>query len=457
MVIKPVGSHHDLRTQYGRLLTAEQQDDLKARIKENPGDFVGQEELMISTIPVSRQSGLVPRSAVLRVFSFLDENDKANVMPGGLARVSKSDRGIISTRESGESKDVWVRSLEEEEPYSIANELDRTRVFTPEIVPSRTAENLFWTGRYAERTDVISRFAMRVLDIRNRGISTVDTFERDHENLLMKTLFDIFDCESLLENPNSDPDILNQVLKNRDCPAGIDFNLDRFYSASQAAREEWSPSSILAIGSCFQGWNQRSGPFDDGTRYDSGVESLQLSLAAFLGLNLDSMTRDEGWALLDSGRRIERATIICGLLRFLLDSDQLKAEMQSVLNESILYILDSVRTYQSRFHEKPAPELTTRLLLGEVDYPRSILHILMRLYEVLQKVPTPVGAIHPGETILPQIESLNSFILSMDRNSGSGVFDRQVAVLFIDQLLVFLASLSDNLTTAYFSHAVKKG
>jgi uncharacterized alpha-E superfamily protein len=169
-----------------------------------------------------------------------------------------------------------------------------------------------------------------------------------------------------------------------------------------------------------------------------------------LGLNLDSMTRDEGWALLDAGRRLERSFIVSGLLSFLLKAN-LKEEMNALYNESILYFLDSVRTFQSRFHDTPSTELTVRLLLGEADYPKSVSYLLGRLHKVLRKLPTPGQQPHPCDLIEPWIEKMRLFNATMNK----GKFRRRETILFLDELFAFLATLSDALTVSYFSHASK--
>lgn len=448
MVVKPAGHHHNFRTRYGSRLSSDELTALKDQIVAHPTKFVGQEELLLSTVPTSRPSGLVPRGAVLRMFSFKDGEQTTQVMPGGLARVSTADGVVISTRKCGESKDVWVRSPREEEPFSISSALSQTRLATPDIVPSRTGENLFWTGRYAERTDVISRFAARIVDMRIRGTFQNDNFRRQHENILLKCLFKIFDCKALLKDTKDADSRLDLVLGDKSCSVSVPYNLERFFNATQTAREEWSPASILAITSCYEGWKSTSQGIDQIAHFDSKLKMLQLNLSAFLGLNLDSMTRDEGWALLDAGRRLERTFIVCALLRFQLKT-KMEEDMNTVFNESILYFLDSVRTFQSRFHDTPSSELTVRLLLGESDYPRSVSYLLRRLDKVLRKVPTPVQSVHPCDLLAPWIDRMDA--LASDMNNG--LYEHFQTMEFLDDMLTFLAALSDALTVSYFSHA----
>ncbi len=452
MVIKSLAQSPEVRTRYGSRMSSDELAALKAEIVADPGIFVGQEELVISTIPTSRAGQLIPRGAVLRMFSFSDSEQKVQVMPGGLARTSTSDGAVISTRDYGESKDVWVRSSEEAAPFSIASALSRTRLITPDIVPSRTGENLFWTGRYAERLDTISRFAARIADGRMQGFTRDADFGRRHEKLLIKALFKIFGFKlpAVKDEDGATIDRLHLILEDRDCPVSVSYNLDRFFNATQMAREEWSSASTLAISSCYEAWHtQADADGDDlSTRYGSKLNHLQLNLAAFLGLNLDTMTRDEGWALLDAGRRVERASIVCALLRFLLKA-KLDNDLSTLFNESILYSVDSVRTFQSRFRDVPSTELTVRLLIAEKDYPRSVWYLIQRIGNVLHKLPLPGEHRHPRDLIAPWLTEMENF----HRTVEEGGFDRKQTDKFLGRLRKFLKKLSDTITVAYFSHA----
>ncbi|MAS92163.1 MAG: hypothetical protein CMO55_03110 [Verrucomicrobiales bacterium] len=455
MVIKPAGHHHEFPTYYASRLSETELSELRAQIEANPAAYVGEEELNISTVPTSRGDELVPRGAVLRTFAFVHREGHAQVMPGGLARVSTADGAFVSTRTSGESKDVWVRSPEQAEPFSIASVVDSSRIKAPEITASRTGENLFWAGRYAERTDTISRFATRALEGQIRGFSLEPDFEAEHEKILLSVLFQLFEVPHNLDAEPDPEKRLGQVLVDRTSIVGITYNLERFHNAAQATWEEWSPASILAIGSCYNGWKTGTENMASSFHLSSVVETLQLNLAAFLGLNLDSMTRDEGWALLDAGRRIERASNICSLLDILLGSG-FEEDMETLLNESFLFILDSVRTFQSKFHEIPKTALTWRLLVGEPDYPRSVRNLLGRLEEVLKKLPDPPHQAAPWTLLSPMIQQLDTFLEQFDADLDADIFTVEKASAMVNQLGMFFANLSDEITVSYFSHA-KKG
>lgn len=456
MVIKEVDGTPSARTLYGQKLSLRELDTLKRRIEANPENFVGQEELNLSTVPTSRLTGLVPRRAVGRVFAFLDGKGEPHVMPGGLGRVSTADGVIVSTHKSGESKDIWVRSLQPDPPISIAKRLEIARLTSEQVIPSRRGDNLYWAGRYGERTDSIARFANRLVVGRVSGFSYGRDLEVQHEKTLVDALFHLFECESWLEN-EPDPDArLNLVLKDPVCPVGIGLNLNGFHRACMAAREEWSVMSILAIKTAWGRWFSATKDLTVAFPYESALESLGLNLAAFHGLNLDSMTRDEAWGLLDAGCRIERVSILTSLLSRVLQSDSTEP-MATLLNESVLFVSDSLGTYQTKYLALPETVLVLRLLLGEEDYPRSLRYLLGRLEMVLRKLKAPRKSIHPSDLVLTMIAELGDFLPRLDQTRELTPETRSSSLHYLATCQRQLKELHDCITTSYFSHAENQG
>ncbi|MEM9280215.1 MAG: circularly permuted type 2 ATP-grasp protein [Verrucomicrobiota bacterium] len=456
MVVKSAGPHRDFRTHYGSRMSDAELYELKARIEAHPERFVAQEELMLTTVPASSPEGLTPRGAVLRAFSFPDREGNPKVMPGGLARVSTEEGVVVSTRTGGDSKDVWIRSSNEDVLVDIATEVRRSRFISPETVTSHAAENLFWVGRNAERSDFVTRFMTRILEGRVLGFFHNPEQEAEHEAVLVDALFSLFECKGWLGRI-ADPDgRLMMILRDKSCPASIGYHIANFSRTTDATREQWSPAATMAIESVCDGWIDTTRGMRSLYRFQSPLESLQLNLAAFLGMNLDSMTRDRGWAMLDAGRRIERGVNITKLLAYLL-RNQVSEPVSNLLNESVLFISDSLGTYQSTNFSEPKLGAMLNLLLGERDYPRSVKFLYERLEQVLGILPAPMGRSHPAELISERKQHLDAFCEKLDRDQEDPDAIRSYASDDLQILMDDLRELSDHLTKSYFSHARKDG
>ena len=97
---------------YGMLVgTAASKHELATfakKLKANPGKYVAQPTLALSTVPVLTKSGLAPRHVDLRPFVLVSP-DNIKVTPGGLTRVAlKKGSLIVNSSQGGGTKDTWV-------------------------------------------------------------------------------------------------------------------------------------------------------------------------------------------------------------------------------------------------------------------------------------------------------------------------------------------------------------
>jgi len=456
MVVKEVATTGKFPTAYGQRLTTSGLDQLRSQILAEPNRFVAQEEIAISTIPSSTAEGLVPRGAVMRCFAFADADGRAKVMPGGLGRVSAESGVIVSTRKAGIARDIWVQSDRTEQAISVAEgtvaALCRDQA---EVVPSRTAENLFWAGRNAERAEAIAHFIERLLRGREKTYTYGEEVETRHETILLETLFKTFKTKSPKAGGGTMADrdqALATILGSKSSSVSLSETLQKLQANSAATREIWSPASLLAINSATGAWPAINREDFTLAQLEEPLQKLQLGLSAFLGCNLDSMTRDAAWILLDAGRRVERCFFQVEILHHAY-AEEATGSLDTLLNESLLYISDSLRTYQQTFYTIPCRELTLCLLLSKADYPRSLHYQLERLDRLLLKLPKPIRGGHPHELIGPMRDELQQFSARLACTSAGESTDRSAILDYLKKSSNRVLELSSRITTAYFSHA----
>jgi uncharacterized circularly permuted ATP-grasp superfamily protein len=79
-----------------------------AKLKANPGNFIAQPTLALSTSPTFVEAGIAPRHVDLRPF-VLAGSDKVRIVPGGLTRVAlKQGSLVVNSSQGGGTKDTWV-------------------------------------------------------------------------------------------------------------------------------------------------------------------------------------------------------------------------------------------------------------------------------------------------------------------------------------------------------------
>jgi uncharacterized circularly permuted ATP-grasp superfamily protein len=82
--------------------------DFADKLKTDPGGFIAQPTLALSTSPTFVDSGIAPRHVDLRPF-VLSGADRVRIVPGGLTRVAlKEGSLVVNSSQGGGTKDTWV-------------------------------------------------------------------------------------------------------------------------------------------------------------------------------------------------------------------------------------------------------------------------------------------------------------------------------------------------------------
>jgi hypothetical protein len=165
MVVKPAFPDARMEPLFPGDLEAAGRRDWLGRLRASPERYVLQRYLPLSQAPAWHGGTLESRALMLRVFLAADARGDYRVMPGGLSRIAGSDRHTVSSQHGGSSKDTWVLSDVPIETFSLlpgrltSEDVARSH----RVASSRAGENLFWLGRYAERSEHGARLLRAVL------------------------------------------------------------------------------------------------------------------------------------------------------------------------------------------------------------------------------------------------------------------------------------------------------
>ena len=116
----------------------------------------------------------------------------------------------------------------------------------------------------------------------------------------------------------------------------------------------------------------------------AALDQLIVSLAAFSGLVMESMTRSLGWRFLDLGRRLERAQQTTCLIASMLEH---QPDVSGQLLEALLEAADSSMTYHSRYLADLQVAPVLDLLLTDETNPRSVAYQLVAAAEHVEHLP----------------------------------------------------------------------
>jgi uncharacterized circularly permuted ATP-grasp superfamily protein/uncharacterized alpha-E superfamily protein len=452
LVIRPAFATPRSDSVEGSELDTSARELLLERIRGASSDYVAQERVKLSTAPVLLRGKLEARPVVLRTFVCATSTGYS-VMPGGLTRFSgRSEETVVSMQRGGASKDTWILSdgpisqltLLKPTPHVIRIERLATEV------TSRVGDNLFWVGRYTERLEDLVR-VLRCLLLRLTGEGGAEETPEVSALVRLLVTLDLFPLKfgKGYRLAGVEREVYSLIYQTHRLGtvrevAGRLRNL-AFVLRDRFSADTWNILSRIQVIARSQTGRTHAG------ETLALLNALIADLAAFSGMEMENMTRGQGWRLLDVGRRIERGINMVTLIQAALS---LKDRGLTAL-DPVLEITDSVMTYRRRYFAEPQWPGVLDLLLSDESNPRSLAFQVAALAEHASHLPRETTA--PGSDIpAGQIRSLADSLRESDwqalaENSAQAVLEHAESLL--EQSTASLRTISDCITHLYFSHA----
>lgn len=108
LVVKEVNGSGGYGMLVGPHATAAQVDLFRAKVRQDPCNYIAQPTLSLSTCPTYFDTGVASRHVDLRPF-VLSGADGVRVVPGGLTRVAlKEGSLVVNSSQGGGTKDTWI-------------------------------------------------------------------------------------------------------------------------------------------------------------------------------------------------------------------------------------------------------------------------------------------------------------------------------------------------------------
>jgi uncharacterized circularly permuted ATP-grasp superfamily protein/uncharacterized alpha-E superfamily protein len=452
IVVKPAFPRRGVEPVFGGGLATAEKLEMAGLLRARPHEYVAQEQVALSAAPVWDHGRIYSRGLVFRTYA-LNTGAGWIVMPGGLVRVAGADGPIVSMQHGGHSKDAWVLSPQPVEEFSLlrprgqAVELRRTAA----DMPSRTADNLFWLGRYAERSECITRL-LRCMLTRVRRASPAE----------LACLYRLRGClgppgfEVGDDRPATALALENEIISlisNPERPDSLCSNLGEVRRVGGNVRERLSVDFSRLIGDLVDSAQveQQLLPME----YAPILSGCLDLLSAISGMERENITRGAGWLFMSLGRRLERAIYSVRQLREL--TTPLEEESWPLL-EYLLEVADSSMTYRSRYFTTLQPVAVLDVLIADEANPRSLAFQLAHLADLYRKLPRHLP--HDLSVMCHAVDLVRDLDLgrlayplpgggeAQGNSDGLARLDRSLTYL---QLL--LPSWSDNLSRTYFDHA----
>ena len=372
-------------------LTQRQRAELMADIARRPQDYVGQEDVHLSTTPTVQEGQLVPRPFTLRVFAARNGNGEWTVMPGGFARLADdSDVRATVMGEGAFSADVCVVGRKPVDVVSLLPQKVPIRR-NPGTLPSRAADNLFWLGRYLERGEATLRLVRATLGgsiVADGGASLVPlTLDRLGTLLIASGAAKAEGAPAVEEDEfdfDHDAGEIHDLRElalaglDGDGPASVATLMRHARMIASGTRDRLSADVWRLVDEKLP-----VATSDDAEATLARAVALQERFSALAGLAAENMGRTAGWRFHDMGRRIERALWGCRLVRCFTGKEASADDLTTLLD-----LCDSQISYRARYLTGLALEPVRDLVALDSYNPRSLAFQIERIAKHLEVLPT---------------------------------------------------------------------
>jgi uncharacterized circularly permuted ATP-grasp superfamily protein/uncharacterized alpha-E superfamily protein len=447
---------------FGHLLNKKQLADLRDRISASPAFFVGQEHESFSTSPSLVTGGLEPREALMRCF-MVAQADGYSLMPGSLTRSAAQQGHMpVSNQMGALSKDTWVIADDEKTPSTAIDTTHSKQLMAnySNTLPSRVAENLFWVGRYAERTEGSTRLLRTTVKKLYINPDSSNPYYESSLHAILRGLTNITntypgflnkDSDALLKSPDSE---LLALMLDEQKTGSIANNQQSLVQAGYAVRNLWS-SDTWRVMDEIKCHLEQSQQLTESTLWNiqEHMDRLITALSAFSGLVMESMTRGNGWLFLDMGRRLERALLLIALLRSSFSTAQQEGT-EHLLMESLLDTSDNLICYRQHYRNSIELQSFIELLMLDKNNPRSLAYQINRIQEHVGKMPRKKnnGQLGLEERLILEASNLIDLVGLNDLLNISDGHVREKFDQTLSRLYYLLVTLSDTVTATYFQH-----
>ncbi|MEI6251936.1 MAG: alpha-E domain-containing protein, partial [Mycobacteriaceae bacterium] len=398
----------DARTFVGPTLSAEQRRELTDRINAVPSQWVAQELPQFSTAPTDHYPGGLSAAAVgMRLFTVAQRSGYAP-MVGGLGYVLVAGPGAFRLKTAA-AKDIWVRPpTRSAAEHTVTVPSVKLPSGTQFISSPRVLSDLFWIGRYAERTEDVARLLMvtreRYHEFRNRR-------EADGSECL-PALLDALEHVAGNQAPGrrspddavaAAPQTFWSLTADRLCTGSLAQSVEGLGLAARAVRDQMSNDTWMVLGAVERTLGRSAdSPVTGAPGDDTALaEAQQRTLAGMLalsGMAAESMVQDAGWTMMDIGKRIERGLALTALLRSTLTRRRSPGAEQTI-TDSVLVACESSVIYRRRNLGQASIAALAELLLFDGGNPRSLVYQLDRLRSDLRALPGASGSSRPERLV----------------------------------------------------------
>ncbi|MFY7888923.1 MAG: circularly permuted type 2 ATP-grasp protein [Spirosomataceae bacterium] len=457
LIIKKANRNERYRSIFARTLSPEKLEELRKEILAKPQDYVAQQESQLSTTPSFVDGKIEPRFAAIRAF-LVSDGEEYHVLKGGLTRSSAaSDRFVISNQLGGISKDTWIVGDKDTQPKEKQIVVSTDSFKHQTSLPSRSAENLFWAGRYCERSMTTTKWIKIIINTLHDNVTLGGSPKSEHIPILLQALTHLtltypgFLEENVCKEPYQE--ILDLTSKTSKSGSLVSA-LQSFLRGVISVNDKWNHDTRRNINLIEESFSElKHLTMVNPNTIQRGLERLQTRLFAFYGVVAESLPRDNAFYLFESGKLIERILAKISVLRTGLSTKH-DFPVEKEVMEAILINHHLLVYYRQLYKSHISLETVLDMVIMDDKLPYSLCYLVSQLYDYVKQLPNskdPDRLSIAAKSVLAASTKIK--LAQLDELT---IYDEDDYRLHLDKLLSelydLISSVTTNLTNQYFTH-----
>ncbi|MGG5817918.1 alpha-E domain-containing protein [Falsiroseomonas sp. HW251] len=256
---------------------------------------------------------------------------------------------------------------------------------------SRTADSLFWMGRYVERAGNIAR-GMQVA-LRMAGVSgTLGSMHDEWRNLLVSAGAEHgFRAAGKAVSPDA---VVAWLALDPDNHSSIANCIEVARRNGRAVRTALTVDMWEALNDTWREMRVRAASASGEDMLPGFLDWVRARTLLFNGAAADTMMRNEGWLWVHLGVMLERADNTARLLdakHHALAGPGSEGAVAYAEWQALLRSVSALRAFQWMYHQRLEPRLVAEMLILREELPRSLVACHARVQSALERIAESTG------------------------------------------------------------------
>jgi uncharacterized alpha-E superfamily protein len=256
---------------------------------------------------------------------------------------------------------------------------------------SRTADSLFWMGRYTERAGNIARGMQVASRMAGLAGSLGGTHDEWNKLLVSAGAEPAFNATGRAVTPDA---VIGWLALDAANPSSIASCIEAARRNGRAVRTALTVDMWEALNDTWREMRARAASATDEDVLPGFLDWVRARTLLFNGAAADTMLRNEGWLFVHLGVMLERADNTARLLdakHAALGGPESEGGVAYAECQALLRSVSALRAFQWVYHTRLQPHLVAELLVFRPELPRSLVSCHARVRNALESIAEATG------------------------------------------------------------------